>query len=1155
MKKIRSRQRMQRLMTALAAVTAFASASALFAEPRSWDGGAGSSLWTNGANWNPDGTPTSTSDVTLGAGVPAAIDLSSTAPGNPSNIRPTINSLVIATTGSFSIIGTPRPPAQIPPPAPQWQSAQISLITGTLTRQDLAGVEGNHSLGTILLLNNATWNVGGQGQLSANIATDGPARNFRKSGFGVLNLTSASHGGVTEVVNGVLRIGGPFQTSSIITYAGTELQLAGITTTGGVGLANGEFGQPASILRNVSGNSSIGVLGLADGANPIYVDGSSTLSVAGYGGLFAFGMNKHGTGTLISNAPSSFFGTSIVREGVLQADHNQGLGSGPVEVLAGATLAVGNNATISNSINVAGSLGTFSAPGGFGTTLPGIGAIAGPITLNANTTLSAPLAPDVLTIGGSIHDGGRGFGLTKTGAGTVIMSGTSDYLGATTVTAGILRLTSPSAVPNRLVVVHEQASLELSNGHSFSLPTQIGGMGLDNKGVLRSVLGANTHANTISLFANAAVGAAEGASLTLSGQITGNNFKLINRDAGTVNITALTTDLSALDIEQGILSFSPASIPAAPITVRTTGSLSLAGNQIFNNSLHLSGDGSSTSIGELDNQSGNNSWVGQITFGDAASISVRGGRLAISGNITGALPLSKTGPGELALAGTNTHGDTSIAQGILTAQSPGALPSGRSVFVSPGTSFQLKGGVTTGAGANLRLAGQGTALEGAMFNAQQNNTFAGNVLLSPDSTIGVAAGTTLTLTGNISDDHAAAPLPLLKSGPGRLHLAGTNSLRAGAVINGGILSIDADSRLGDPLGQVLVNHGGRLLLAENTTATARTFILNTGSLQVESGAELHYQGATVSGGFLRGPGTHVLDSASSFNGVTALVGAEIVQQGQAELNNFTNAARFTSTAPLFWDGGFNGSAGTFIVNSAASIAAVTNDGRITINSGGTLESSNILTSGGGSRITINSGGRLDAVLDLNGALLVNNGTVSGRTTVNFGSLAKGAGVYGRVDVTDGGRFSPGNSPGSVTTGSTTWNSGGHYLVEIADALSAAGRDFWQVEGQLILNASPEKPFTISLASLDGLIFDPARDHSWTILHATGGISGFDPTEVYLDTSSFRNSIGAGHFSIQTSATDIAIHFSAVPEPATLALMAAMMLLTTRRRQFHQEGKL
>jgi hypothetical protein len=87
--------------------------------------------------------------------------------------------------------------------------------------------------------------------------------------------------------------------------------------------------------------------------------------------------------------------------------------------------------------------------------------------------------------------------------------------------------------------------------------------------------------------------------------------------------------------------------------------------------------------------------------------------------------------------------------------------------------------------------------------------------------------------------------------------------------------------------------------------------------------------------------------------------------------------------------------------------------------------------------------------------LVNNGTIAGTTNVNFGSLAKGSGVYGAVNVTDGGKFSPGNSPGAVTTGSTTWNSGGTYTVEIADALAGPGIgwDLWTIAGDLLVNPS------------------------------------------------------------------------------------------------------
>src|SRR5207253_1789077 len=227
---------------------------------------------------------------------------------------------------------------------------------------------------------------------------------------------------------------------------------------------------------------------------------------------------------------------------------------------------------------------------------------------------------------------------------------------------------------------------------------------------------------------------------------------------------------------------------------------------------------------------------------------------------------------------------------------------------------------------------------------------------------------------------------------------------------------------------------------------------------------------------------------------------------------------------LNWDGGLNSSAGTFIINAKTSLSSFENDGVINIQRGGVLTNSNTnLVSGGGGRITIDANGQLNlnaSELHLNGSLLVNNGLIKGTTNVNFGALAKGSGTYGAVNVTDGGRFSPGNSPGSVTTGSTTWNSGGSYLVEIGNAAT----DFWQVDGMLNLDASSAHPFTIALASIDGLNLDPSRDQTWPILNAADGISGLDPAAILLDTSAFKIPF-SGQFSLENTATDLAVHYS------------------------------
>jgi hypothetical protein len=159
-------------------------------------------------------------------------------------------------------------------------------------------------------------------------------------------------------------------------------------------------------------------------------------------------------------------------------------------------------------------------------------------------------------------------------------------------------------------------------------------------------------------------------------------------------------------------------------------------------------------------------------------------------------------------------------------------------------------------------------------------------------------------------------------------------------------------------------------------------------------------------------------------------------------------------------------------------------------------------------------------------------------------LAKGSGKYGPINVTDGGKFSPGNSPGTVTTGSTNWNSGGGYVVEIGNSQ----HDQWLINGQLTLAASPQHPFTISLASLDDLLFDNTHDYTWPILHADAGIIGLDQSALALDTSGFKSSIGGGDFSLQSSDTDLVVHFSAVPEPAVMGLVAVAACVARRKRR-------
>ncbi len=437
-----------------------------------------------------------------------------------------------------------------------------------------------------------------------------------------------------------------------------------------------------------------------------------------------------------------------------------------------------------------------------------------------------------------------------------------------------------------------------------------------------------------------------------------------------------------------------------------------------------------------------------------------------------------------------------------------------------------------------------------------------------NTTFNVSGGQTSNVDGSIDESSPSSITVAGSSGGGTLVLGSDNSYSGGTTITNATLEIDDDGELGDPSGEVTIQGNGVLLMQGDIT-TGRTFNLSGAGELSDAGSSITYAGATVNGGFLAG-GAHIFEDGTSLNGTTLLAGVNASQSGGTVAMNITTLrGTFTQTGGTLNDAdGLTTSSGSMSITGTLNTSGVESDGLLSVNLGGVVNNSDTdLTLGGGSRTLIgsvaNPGGTVNltggTAIDLNGGLLVNNGTIKGTTNVNFGGLAEGAGTYGAVNVNTGGTFHPGNSPGAVTTGNSTWGSGGKLEVDIDNATGVAGTNYsqWNIDGILTIasGSTSNSVFTIDVDSLTGADspgltpnFNPDQNYSFEILTTTDGISGFNPADIAIDTAGFSNPID-GVFSAGEVGDNLFLDYTtSVPEPALLGVALPLAASLARRRR-------
>jgi autotransporter-associated beta strand protein len=308
-------------------------------------------------------------------------------------------------------------------------------------------------------------------------------------------------------------------------------------------------------------------------------------------------------------------------------------------------------------------------------------AIGGDITISSG---SGQLSGDITDQGGESNGS-----LTKTGAGTLILSGNNSFTGTLTVSAGTLAITSANALGgvSNGTIISSGAILDLRNVAVGSEALTING------GTLKTSTGTSSLSGNIVLGANSVVDVS-GTQLTLSGIISGVNYSLTKTGSGALTLSGANTYSGGTTVSAGTL---------------------------IGNATSLQGDIANNAA---------------VTFNQTTD-----GTYA--GEMSGSGALTKTGSGALTLSGANTYsgGTTVTGGGTLALINTGSISNSSAVSVSNGT-FDI-----SGANGNVNLGGtytQSTDGNLSMGFSPTNNqrlVVAGAGSLAGGFTLNAVAGT------------------------------------------------------------------------------------------------------------------------------------------------------------------------------------------------------------------------------------------------------------------------------------------------------------------------------------------------------------------------------------------------------------------------------
>ena len=635
--------------------------------------------------------------------------------------------------------------------------------------------------------------------------------------------STVTAGSSTIAVNG----GTLYLGSGGIVKNGTSGLTTAVNLTAGLIGANADWASAVSVSTGTTATNNITIKAASDAdvAHDITINGvtgSGGFTKTGGGKLIIGGnstYNGGSVGTTISagtlqvgsGGTAGTLGTSVViNNGILAFNRTDALtfannisGTGALEhngtgttTLSGTNTYAGNTTINAGTLRVASSLPSPVVTVNSTGTLGGTGALAGAVTVNNGGRLApsdaAGTAPATLTLGSVTLSSGSILDVDFTSLSTfdkVVVTGTN---GLTINGVGINLYTSNTVTPWTTT----------GSYNLFQYTGDLGGLAATNLSSALTIL--NPLGSLTYNFSSA------GGFITLDIGTVGVTPTWIATGGGSWN-TAGNWNTTAPNAQDATAKFGSAI--SAPSTVTLDGNKTVGVIEFGNANAYTIAQGTSGTLtlskssgsAAVDNVSGSHTISAPVSLASPTIVTVfdPADTLTVSGAVSGANSLTKSGLGTLALPSANSFGGgATLAAGTLRIGHNQSLGTAAATVTGNGT---LQFGANNLAPANDVVVNSGAT---ATIDTQSNSA---------------------TLAGVVSGDGA-----LNKAGSGRLVLlSSANSYNGPTTITAGVLSVDnlSDGSFPSPIGQSandaanLVLNGGTLEYTGTGISTDRLFRL------------------------------------------------------------------------------------------------------------------------------------------------------------------------------------------------------------------------------------------------------------------------------------------------------------------------------------------